>query len=193
MKAVLISIAPKCCVKIASEQKTVEVRKTKPKIETPFKCYIYKSFNFGKDENKNVICSGCGKVIGEFVCDKVGDFMEYCKGSYAIFQGVLKQSGLLQKEIEEYSINAKHLYLWHISDLKIYDKPKELGEFHKPFEYDEEGFLSCKTIISQRDIEEFGCEENCACNIKECSKLQKIYRKITRPPQSWCYVEELEI
>ena len=41
MKAVMISIRPEWCEKIARGKKTVEVRKTKPKLETPFKCYIY--------------------------------------------------------------------------------------------------------------------------------------------------------
>ena len=40
-KAVLISIRPKWCEKIASGEKTIEVRKTRPKLQTPFKCYIY--------------------------------------------------------------------------------------------------------------------------------------------------------
>ena len=40
-KAVMISIRPKWCEKIASGEKTIEVRKTRPKLETPFKCYIY--------------------------------------------------------------------------------------------------------------------------------------------------------
>jgi hypothetical protein len=40
MIAVLISIRPKWCEKIASGEKTIEVRKTKPKLLTPFKCYI---------------------------------------------------------------------------------------------------------------------------------------------------------
>ena len=40
-KAVLISIRPKWCEKIASGEKTIEVRKTRPKLHTPFKCYIY--------------------------------------------------------------------------------------------------------------------------------------------------------
>ena len=40
-KAVLISIRPEWVEKIANEWKTIEVRKTKPYLETPFKCYIY--------------------------------------------------------------------------------------------------------------------------------------------------------
>lgn len=40
-KAVLISIRPKWCELIANGTKTVEVRKSRPKLETPIKCYIY--------------------------------------------------------------------------------------------------------------------------------------------------------
>ena len=39
--AVMLSIKPKYCELIASGEKTIEVRKTKPKIEKTFKCYIY--------------------------------------------------------------------------------------------------------------------------------------------------------
>ena len=42
-KAVMLSIRPKWCEKIASGEKTIEVRKTRPKLETPFKCYIYET------------------------------------------------------------------------------------------------------------------------------------------------------
>ena len=47
-KAVMLSIRPKWVEKIASGEKTIEVRKTRPKLETPFKCYIY--------------CTRCGVV-----------------------------------------------------------------------------------------------------------------------------------
>ena len=43
MKAVLMSIRPKWCELIANGKKTIEVRKTRPKMETPFKCYIYEA------------------------------------------------------------------------------------------------------------------------------------------------------
>lgn len=66
-KAVMISIRPKWCQKIANGEKTIEIRKTRPRLETPFKCYIYCTQGgvalgmWGKH----------GKVIGEFFCDKV--------------------------------------------------------------------------------------------------------------------------
>lgn len=40
-KAVLISLHPEWCQKIMEGRKTIEVRKTRPKMDTPFKCYIY--------------------------------------------------------------------------------------------------------------------------------------------------------
>lgn len=42
-KAVMISIRPKWCEKICRGEKSIEVRKTRPKLETPFKCYIYET------------------------------------------------------------------------------------------------------------------------------------------------------
>ena len=105
MKAVLLSIQPKYCELIASGKKTIEVRKTSPKIDTPFKCYIYCTIGNGV-KGDYLVPSGiqCGKVIGEFVCNKIDGGYEYGKGS--------------------------PLYGWHITDLKIYEKAKELSEFY---------------------------------------------------------------
>ena len=86
MKAILISIQPKWVEKIARGVKTIEVRKTRPKIETPFKCYVYCT----KDKNDTFFAEkvfdgekgkyavpyvGNGKVIGEFVCDRIDDYI----------------------------------------------------------------------------------------------------------------------
>ena len=81
MKSVLISIQPKWCELIASGKKTVEVRKTKPKLETPFKCYIYctkdntfaeKTLRGFDDKGKAIYYkANKGKVIGEFVCNDI--------------------------------------------------------------------------------------------------------------------------
>ena len=76
MKAVLISIQPKWVEKIANRKKTIEVRKTAPK-QVPFKCYIYCTYPkkpaytlWLNRRTKNKFLAD-GKVIGEFVCDKV--------------------------------------------------------------------------------------------------------------------------
>ncbi len=77
MKAVLISIRPRWCELIASGKKTIEVRKTRPKIETPFKCYIYQTMTgyvSKSKENDILVPITYGKVIGEFVCDTVYDY-----------------------------------------------------------------------------------------------------------------------
>lgn len=41
MNSVLLSIQPRWCELIASGKKTIEIGKTRPKLEPPFKCYIY--------------------------------------------------------------------------------------------------------------------------------------------------------
>ena len=138
MKAVLISIHPKWVEKIASGKKTIEVRKTRPKIKTPFKCYIYETkgafSDFNGDTNKLSIAMtlrNCGKVIGEFICDRIDKIpylWEYPELGYDLDDDQQEETCLTRKETEEYG-KRKPLYGWHISDLKIYDKPKELSEF----------------------------------------------------------------
>ena len=188
MKSVLIAIRPQWVEKIASGQKTIEVRKTAPK-EVPFKAYIYESRNGGhrckhcneKDScysyaPKNVGCyNGRGKVIGEFICDNVERLEEHIEqgGLYYILSDTFNEQAQLDNwELHDYG-KGKTLYGWHISDLKIYDKPRELSEFSRPCSYSGLCF-SCKRTSFKKD-------GNLLCNTK-----------ITRPPQSWMYVEELQ-
>ncbi len=166
-KAVLLSVQPKWCELIASGKKTVEVRKTKPKLPTPFKCYIYESSGNHRvgNENFNVCLKGKGrkKVIGEFVCDTI--ITDKTFGHDAFFKAAACMS---DAEIAAYCVNPE-MYGWHISNLIIYDKPKELSEFHPPCNH-ADYCTECK---------------NYDFNTKDC-------RQITRPPQSWCYVEVTE-
>ena len=163
MKAVLISTQPKWVEKIANREKRIEVRKTAPKCEVPFKCYIYCTKTRDNEIYKRYKVDDIksGKVIGEFVCDKVFLLHPYTydRGSADLerrkliqtFEGssreneILAATCLTQDEMFDYIGAGNYGYGWHISDLKIYDKPKELSEFG-----------------------------------------------LTRPPQSWQYVEELE-
>lgn len=152
-KAVLLSIQPRWCGLIASGKKTIEVRKTRPKIETPFKCYIYQSKSKDTliyvmkdgDEDYGVIYHGKPvfiktyskysnpyeqKVIGEFVCDRIIDVDCDSIAPFDKSTGIYidKPSCLSREELWEYT--AGHCaYGWHISELKIYDKPKALSEF----------------------------------------------------------------
>lgn len=70
-KAVLLSIQPKWCELIASGKKTIEVRKTKPKLPTPFKCYIHQTKRTWFYNIYSQIADWQGKVIGEFMCDEI--------------------------------------------------------------------------------------------------------------------------
>ena len=144
MKAVLISIQPQWCELIASGRKTIEVRKTRPKIETPFKCYIYMTatkercrlweYITAYQNSKGEILNGSQKVIGSFVCDGVYNIEPHDDG-YGVNQYTFVgadyddcKTCLSFEKLKEY-LGKNIGYAWHISDLQIYDKPKELGEF----------------------------------------------------------------
>jgi predicted transcriptional regulator len=197
MKAVLISIRPKWCEKIISGEKTIEVRKTRPKLNSPFKCYIYCTRN-GQDPDRLwvlndqarkeydglvAVCAnlrecqerhflGNGKVIGEFTCDKIYDIQkrgipenfDYCYLSLNEWGNddieteikAISASCVSKEELNVYGAGTPVLYGWHISNLRIYDHPRDLWEF---------------TGLRQ-------------------TKYGLAPGPITRPPQSWRYVEE---
>ena len=161
--AVLISIRQEWCSKIARGQKTIEIRKTKPKLEVPFKCYIYctKSKKNGRVDELDKALGG-GMVIGEFVCDHILGHCEMANADMAEAQSCVRR-----EDIFKYS-GGKEVFGWHISDLVIYDKPKELSDFKQCQKCPYGDFQNCKQ-------HEFSC--NGSFNLM-------------RPPQSWCYVEE---
>ena len=196
-KAVLISIRPKWCEKIASGEKTVEVRKTRPKLETPFKCYIYRT----KAAVSHIINGKWAKmevggtVIGEFTCDRIHKIQkrgipenfDYCylslnrwgNDDIAAEIKVISASCVSREELNAYGAATPFLYGWHISDLKIYDTPKELSEFWFPPEKycDKELCGGCPydQVADVNGEYGFDCEWR---------------RPLSRPPQNWCYVEE---
>ena len=198
-KAVLISIRPQWCQKIAFGEKTIEVRKTKPKLETPFKCYIYctrdKHLAFMQNQTgTNLIACmdvdaaipvggaiGNGKVIGEFTCDRIykidkdsTDFLFKAGGLSVYKQAAEEKCGLCvamtDDELHGYLGHCQG-YGWHIADLRIYDTPRDLGEF-KPV---------CRV--------DAGC---CACLHYDYAKMDCGEKVISRPPQSWCYVDDVQ-
>lgn len=168
MKSVMLSIKPRYCEMIASGQKTIEVRKTRPKIETPFKCYIYCTKEFYRKGNGYFQGKYCAKVIGEFVCDAI--IVDKTFGHDDLFNAA---ACLSVAEVAAYCIN-KETFGWHISDLVIYDEPKELSAFRRI------GALSC---------------DNWLYGLYNGSETYKDYLarfELKRPPQSWCYVEEIK-
>ena len=202
MKSVLISIQPKWCELIASGKKTVEIRKTRPKLETPFKVYIYctksrKPYESFAVSGNPYECGG--KVIGEFVCDEIykidkdsvdfiykteteHTYFEFAKGVYGF------DTCLTEKELLDY-LNYKQGYGWHISNLVIYEKPKGLSEFYT---LDNEAVQKCE----HREQTYYGftdtgyIKNGMYCKYKDdwCTKCKR--KTLKRPPQSWCYVEE---
>lgn len=175
-KAVMLSIRPKWVEKIANGEKTIEVRKTKPKLKTPFKCYIY--CTLPKYPHEDFIATdypmpqfyGGGKVIGEFTCDRI-DRLAPANEPYGIYD--IDDDYVLQTCLENGSLwdygHGTPLYGWHISNLRIYDTPKELSEF--------------KTLCRV----DADC---CACPYYNYTKMDCDGRVIGRPPQSWCYVDD---
>ena len=198
MKSVLISIKPQWCEKIANGKKTIEVRKTAPK-EVPFKAYIY--CTKGRDLLREISCWNTktkihktnyiiinldyctnkianGKVIGEFICDKVYNLVNAFGGIMFADENLnqLKpqlfrdMSCLTDEQTADY-LGDKDGYGWRISNLKIYDKPKEFSEFK----------ISCNRKNLCYSCNRFTGKPWDICN-----------NTITRPPQSYMFVKEVE-
>ena len=196
MRAVMKSVAPRICEKVANGNCTILVSKTAPKCGAPFKCYIYctsaKPYLYkeanppfelffdselykGKGYDDRLFS---GKVIGEFICDRIDEI-------YQCNSGWVKENACISKDefFDYLGIPRgthfgydKKAYAWHISDLKIYGKPKELSEFYRPCSYSGICY-SCNRFRPHGTPND---KPNDFCD-----------GEITRPPQSWFYVEEL--
>ena len=191
-KAVLISIRPKWVEKIANSEKTIEVRKTRPNLPTPFKAYIY--CTLPKYPHEDFIATDYpmpqfygGKVIGEFVCDCVTPLYNVCMddwkrlagGLHNIEKELVNQACLTEAKLHTYA-GGKNCFAWHISNLKIYDAPKKLGDFWRDCPEYSELSTNC-----------WSCENVCGDgNETDCNTDGRLY--LRRPPQSWCYVEAMK-
>lgn len=197
MKSVLISIQPKWCELIASGEKTVEVRKTKPKLNVPFKVYIYCTKGRGdclwrwngiwydtQDPNHRPNRLD-GYVIGEFVCDEITPLFNVATTSWNLLAGnvheyakaLVRMACLTEEEMHSYA-KGKYCYAWHISDLVIYDEPRLLYEFYRRCEK-----LACEPCMHFKYVQLNSSERGYDCEyLNGCIPLM-------RPPQSWCYVE----
>lgn len=203
MKAVMKSVSPRICEKVANGDCTILVSKTAPKCEVPFKGYIYctsaKPYLYkeanppfelffdgelykGKGYDDRLFS---GKVIGEFVCDKViktcgwrlrGNTQQ-CAKRTTDEEAFPELACLTIDEIVKYAGSEnREVCGWRISDLKIYDKPKELSEFERPCTY--------KGIC-------YSCKRFRPNGIPSPAPYGFCETKITCAPQGWCYVEEL--
>lgn len=167
-KSVLISIRPEWCELIVSGEKTIEVRKTRPKLDMPFKCYIYctnrrpflvwgdifrgdwfteftRISGYSRAEADKIWDVFNGHIAGEFTCDRIYEIrkrgipenFDYCYLSLNEWGNddieteirAISASCVSKEELNAYGAKAPLLYGWHISDLRIYDAPRELSEF----------------------------------------------------------------
>ena len=94
------------------------------------------------------------KVIGEFLCDQIINI----NGAGRIPSDAARPTCLEPAELHQY-LGAATGFGWHISNLKIYDTPRELREFY--------------AVPNEVEV-----------------ALKAKPKPITRPPQSWRYVEE---
>lgn len=163
MKSILISIKPRFVAKILNGEKTIEVRKSKPKCDLPIDVYIYctKSNYFGYISKRYA-----GKVVAKFTLNKVEEIRFDDKE-------VQRKACLTEDELfdylfvnEPYHEDMKKGYAWHISNLVIFGKPKELSEF----------YITYITIDVGKKI-----------------RTPLMYpRRLTKAPQSWQFIESEE-
>lgn len=169
-KAVLMSIKPKYCEMIFRGEKTIEIRKRAPKLKPPFKVYVYCT-----DDPYRTLMDGSrplnGFVIGEFECREISPICFEASDPAQLKPLPIPGTGLTDVEIMDYLGNGVPGYGLHISRPRFYLKPKGLSRFIRP----------CKNGLICEECNEF------SAIIGHCRNRNI---QITRPPQSWCYVEE---
>lgn len=137
-----------------------------------------KDYPFDKTRNRHYFF---GKVIFKFRCYKVEEIptrrFSVCTYPYTETLDdyeLLDKSCLSIDELEHYLEDNDGCAI-HISDLEIFDRPKELYELHKP-------------------LGSYDCNHNCGggCDMCWCEGWETRFHfecEIQKAPQSWCYVE----
>lgn len=186
MKSIMFSFKPNYIKKIFNAEKKIDIRKIKPNIETPFKCYTYCTKNKGLNDILETNYSigsikdySNGKIVGEFICDDI-----YCYNTKATDKCayIRKASGFTDDEFKEYINDCKRFYVLTISDVIMYNEVKDLNDFRRVCDYR---------------------NKDNTCLNHDCISTNHIYDKdmnviksycgdfITKAPQSYLYVEEI--
>lgn len=191
MKAIMLSIKPKYVSMILNKTKTIEVRKRFP-VDYVGWVYIYCTKDSKSDET---LCydgfSGIlsfrpnyrvgtadkvfnGKVVARFWCDKVEEIEKpkynLCYTTKSLTEmNLLKHSCLSFMELHDY-LDYKNGKGIHITNLEIFDQPKEISEFKN----------ICPNVL---------CDK-CKYGSKEIDLALPICkRQLTRAPSNYCYIE----
>jgi len=190
--SILISIRPNWTSPIKELKKKWEIRKTIPKLKPPFKCYIYETLGKMKwdvleipeDQGGGVfdirIHEGCGKVIGEFICDKIVEvgYSPWNHGEYVCEVENIHEESCVDFEAMFDYIADGFGYALHIADLIIYEKAKDIGEFYQ-----------IKKIRGYHKKAEPKTEGVNVGRLLNSARIE--VSRFTRAPQSWCYCEPL--
>lgn len=217
-KAVLISIRPEWVEKIANELKTIEVRKSKPNLESPFKCYIYctntrpflvwgdvfrgnwyeeftRLSGYSRAEADEIWDVFNGHVVGEFVCDKIDNIRK---------RGIPENFDYCYLPLNEWGNDDIET---EIRDIRESCIPKETLNAYagkKPMLYAWH-ISKLKVYDTPKPLSEFWFPDDLYCEKELCGgcpwdqtpDINGEYefdcgwrRPLRRPPQSWCYVEE---
>lgn len=177
MKAVMLSIRPKWCNKIASGEKVIEIRKNRPRLETPFKCYIYCTISgsqiFLRDGSK-----GNGNVIGEFICDGIEEFETEFYSSDNVLNAIYRvvkdedyPEVRMYTSIATNEQDSDNFWLCSQACMSFSEIKKYIGYVKREISF--YGWLISNLVIYD-----------------EPKEINKFFT-LSRPPQSWCYVEEV--
>lgn len=128
-----------------------------------------------KQKNKG----GIGKVRGQF---DVVQNVEINPLNHHIYTEFIEQGCVPIEDLIEYA-NGDTIWGNVLENVTEYDKPKELSEFTR-FCDGVGGTIGCRGCqYYYSENTESGSYEECCCDN---------LRPLKRPPQSWCYVEELK-
>lgn len=177
--------------------------------------FVSSNSKIWNDDRININGPFNGKVVFKFRCYNVEEIYynsipteEYF---YYIYKGdeydneedkidtsldLEEKSCLNSDELDNY-LQGKTGYAIHISDLEIFDKPKELSEFRKP------RYCDCK-LRCNNNLEHSFCREVCSHNLDSerlgvcCDRDGWVKEwntgnmNLTKSPQNFCYVENAE-
>lgn len=191
---ILASLKPYYYYLIGERKKTIEIRKSDLK-NLPQDVLFYmskdeKSFKKIPKEFQEKYRKHFGKVGIEFTCDRIEMVNAKCSdyGIDLFYHDCFTKGCLTEREIEEYfnipedkdlRVMKGNGYAWHLSNLKIYDKPKELREFYTILKSGSDCCFGC--LWNATPLDEMPC--------RTCTRERKY---LSRPPQSYMFVEEVE-